>query len=242
MDNQDNQSIGDGIEPGVHPVNDKDPDIKVAPVLSESQSVEIYINAIDELLNKLTTIYSDLLIIDEVIQEAINHDSIESLKVEFKDGKHYKSDYNEAYVKLKTLAQGPRMGASKEDRPDKSDSTLQRPDNANSGELIITKVIENKILNSGWVGSIITDDAYALLAASIVEITNSSVNSVQVRALLDNGSQYNFITTKCVKRLNSPLISISCCIKGIGNSIGRIKSPDKIKIFRIQIKRNLSSA
>ena len=49
------------------------------------------------------------MITDEVIQETINYDNNESLKVEFKDVKRYKSDYDEAYdeayVKLRILAQ-----------------------------------------------------------------------------------------------------------------------------------------
>ena len=78
MDNQDNRLTGDGIEPGdvpppvliwatvVHPENYDGLDIKMAPVLFGNSNIEIYI-AIDELSNKLTTIYSD-----EFIQEAID--------------------------------------------------------------------------------------------------------------------------------------------------------------------------
>lgn len=48
--------------------------------------------------------------------------------------------------------------------------------------------------NYAWVGSVLTDDELALLATTLVEITDTKNQPITARALLDSASQYNFTT------------------------------------------------
>jgi len=85
----------------------------------------------------------------------------------------------------------------------------------NSGKLIGETFTDRETFNCGWVGSLITDDAYALLLATAIVQVLSTNDEPNARTLLDNGSQYNFITAKLAKRLDPPLIKVSKCIKGM---------------------------
>ena len=83
-------------------------------------------------------------------------------------------------------------------------------------DTIVPKNIDTfSLLHSGWVGSLVTDDLYALLATALVEIQIPSSNNYSTRAILDNASQFNFISTSTFKKLNLVSKSVNYTVKGI---------------------------
>lgn len=72
------------------------------------------------------------------------------------------------------------------------------------------------LLGRGWVGSLMTDNLYSLLATAIVRIDDASQNK-QARAIIDSGSQFNFISRRLAQELKFPTVRTSVIIHGIEN-------------------------
>lgn len=75
------------------------------------------------------------------------------------------------------------------------------------------------LMCAGWVGSLVTDDLYSLLATAVVEVSSSNSPTSSTRAVVDGGSQYNFITNKLARQLHASLKNASYEIRGIGNML-----------------------
>lgn len=88
----------------------------------------------------------------------------------------------------------------------------------------------------------ITQGSYVLLATTRVIIFDSKGKSYQCRALLDNGSQSNFITKQLTQKLSLEKTSIKFPVCGLNQSITNISNKTKtsIKSLYNNYKRKLS--
>ena len=95
------------------------------------------------------------------------------------------------------------------------------------------KNIENKN-NKSNNNSLFASSSTNLLATAILLIKNSSGNYIKCRALLDSGSQLNFITNSLVSQLQLPLQSACVVINGIADSktnvIGKVSTTVKSRL------------
>ena len=78
-------------------------------------------------------------------------------------------------------------------------------------------VVAPCMINQG-IASLVATSECSLLATAIVLVYNSSSDSLEVRALLDSGSQFNFITKRMAHKLKLTIQPSSYSISGIGNS------------------------
>lgn len=81
-----------------------------------------------------------------------------------------------------------------------------------------------------------------LLATALVLIKDQYNNLQVCRALLDSGSQSNFITESCCARLNLKKENTNCIISGIAQNISNISFKTNVEIhsMRNQYKNNIS--
>lgn len=96
------------------------------------------------------------------------------------------------------------------------DSSIQRE---------ISNEISDKfnLMGVGWSGSLVTDNLLALLATAVIKVTNSAGEQILARALLDNASQFNFITAAFAKKLNLTPFFSTTYIKGIDSMASSAK-------------------
>jgi len=105
---------------------------------------------------------------------------------------------------------------------------------------IVTVKGESKFFEHGLVGSVITDDAYALLATALVKVLAPNFPEIQVRALLDSGSQFNLVTTSLAKKLNAKLQYCPQNLKFKGNNGGTIQNFVNLKIKSCHVNFSLT--
>lgn len=74
-----------------------------------------------------------------------------------------------------------------------------------------------------------TDFSTVLLSTVLVRLINEN-KSIICRALLDSGSQSNFITEKVCKHLNLQCTKVNHIVKGVGDALAQISNEVKIKI------------
>ena len=113
----------------------------------------------------------------------------------------------------------------KQSRPE---AEAKQPSAEQSSEFL-KNLTSFSLMGSCWVGSLVNDSLYALLATAVVEILNSFQN-FQARAILDCASQFNFITTTTVKKLDLSVQPDSCHIRGIDSMTSSIHGYVTIKI------------
>lgn len=103
----------------------------------------------------------------------------------------------------------------------------------------VSKVLEennrgnNRSINSLLTAGHTTDKILAnqvLLSTAIVYCNDPTGNLHEVRCLLDNGSQSNFITEKMCKQLGLQLIKVDYAVKGVGKVLSTIKNKVQVKI------------
>lgn len=70
-----------------------------------------------------------------------------------------------------------------------------------------------------------------MLSTALIRIVNSNGQSIQLRALLDNGSQNHFITKDACQKLNLNLEKIHVAVAGIGKSQTSITRVTCIEIY-----------
>ncbi|KAG5875088.1 hypothetical protein JTB14_002144 [Gonioctena quinquepunctata] len=90
---------------------------------------------------------------------------------------------------------------------------VQTYGNANSG-VVGHEVNENNFVSSG-------EYSQTLLSTALIKIKTKNA-LITCRALIDNGSQSNFVTTQACKRLNLEPEKINHVVKGVGNSLSNI--------------------
>lgn len=91
---------------------------------------------------------------------------------------------------------------------------------------------ENNILSLNAYSSR-DEHSLVLLATANILIQDKKNNFIQCRALLDGGSQSNFISSKLARQLNLDITRINCPIKGIGEAAMNISKRVNSKIKSI---------
>jgi hypothetical protein len=62
-----------------------------------------------------------------------------------------------------------------------------------------------------------------ILSTALVQVQDKAGNFTQLRALLDSGSQSNFITESALKILNLPSYNTNITLSGVNNSHSKVK-------------------
>lgn len=106
----------------------------------------------------------------------------------------------------------------------KRHNTLLHIQRANNTKERIDKIAQINSNAGLSVNHTIKDDFEALLSTATVLIKNGEENWQKCRALLDSGSQSNFITKHLAEKLNLQLFQTNIPVVGIGNSASSISN------------------
>ncbi|KAG5862888.1 hypothetical protein JTB14_005553 [Gonioctena quinquepunctata] len=98
---------------------------------------------------------------------------------------------------------------------------VQTYGNANSG-VVGQEVNDHNFVSSG-------EYSQTLLSTALIKIKSKNA-IITCRALIDNGSQSNFVTTQICKRLNLEPKKINHVVKGVGNSLSNISNKVNVTI------------
>lgn len=104
----------------------------------------------------------------------------------------------------------------------------QASSNTNNNENDVTNNIQEVTLATHTVQA--ANDSYILLATARVIIFDFNGKAHQCRALLDNGSQSNFITKKLVQNLELAKMTINLPVCGVNQSVTNISSKTTARI------------
>lgn len=105
-----------------------------------------------------------------------------------------------------------------------------KPFVSNSKTLSAEPVVQNSENLVASCTSAVQSVGCVLLSTALIEVADSQENFIVVRALLDSGSQANFISEKCLARLKLPKRSSSLRIQCLGQSSSIVKGVVNISI------------
>lgn len=142
----------------------------------------------------------------------------------------------ESYSNVSSVRSISTPGANGSFRPTTAtdeDGKLADPSEKEDATLASTIVtINNHVRGAPREGDVVNQDdvSEVLLSTAVVRIVNGN-KSVICRALLDSGSQSNFITEKVCRELNLPFKKVNHIVRGVGEALAKIDREVETIIF-----------